>query len=46
MPLGGAIFAIEVEEDLDEEIKIRITFQILPDVSATAIGMGVGEVDL
>jgi hypothetical protein len=44
--LGGAGFAIEVEEDMDEKVEVRITFQIVPDVSATAIVVGVGEVDL
>ena len=46
VPLGGAVFALEVEEDLDEEVKVRITFHFLPDVSATTIGVGVGKVDL
>jgi hypothetical protein len=46
LSLGGVVFTIEVEEDLDEKVEVRITFQFLPNVPATAIGVGVGQVDL
>ena len=46
VPLGGAVFAIEVEEDLDEKVEVGVPLKFLPNVSTTAVGVGVCVVDL
>ncbi len=43
---GIAVFAIEVEEDLDEKVEVGVPLKFLPNVSTVAVGVSVGVVDL